>query len=172
MDRTELLLYAQNLLTPVAEKFDTPAPDRLDVYLPAERVVDAVKRMASGDRWHLAAITGLDIPQTHDVDGSIEVLYHFCQHAAIVTLRVTVPYGAPMIPSICEVVPAATLYERELIEMFGVIIEGTPSRDHLLLPDDWPDWVYPLRKSFTGLEKSEAAAIGERSITGKPAKSG
>jgi hypothetical protein len=28
--------------------------------------------------------------------------------------------------------------------------------------------VYPLRKSFTGLEKSEVAAIGERSITGRP----
>jgi Ni,Fe-hydrogenase III component G len=36
--------------------------------------------------------------------------------------------------------------------MFGVILEGMPMRDKLLLPDDWPDWVYPLRKSFKGLE--------------------
>jgi Ni,Fe-hydrogenase III component G len=69
-----------------------------------------------------------------------------------VTLRVQAPYGLPEIPSICSILPSATLYERELIEMFGLIIEETPDRSRLLLPDDWPDWVYPLRKSFKGLE--------------------
>ena len=34
----------------------------------------------------------------------------------------------------------------------GFVIEGTPVPDRLVLPDDWPDGVYPLRKSFTGLE--------------------
>ncbi len=36
--------------------------------------------------------------------------------------------------------------------MFGITVEGTPVTDKLLLPDDWPDGVYPLRKSFTGFE--------------------
>ena len=36
--------------------------------------------------------------------------------------------------------------------MFGVDLLGTPDSDHLLLPDEWPNGVYPLRKSFTGLK--------------------
>jgi Ni,Fe-hydrogenase III component G len=31
-------------------------------------------------------------------------------------------------------------------------VEGTPVIDHLLLPEHWPEGVYPLRKSFTGLK--------------------
>ena len=34
--------------------------------------------------------------------------------------------------------------------MFGMTITGTPNTEKLLLPDDWPDGVYPLRKSFHG----------------------
>jgi Ni,Fe-hydrogenase III component G len=54
----------------------------------------------------------------------------------------------------------ATLYERELIEMFGITIEGTPNTDKLLLPDDWPAGVYPLRKEFTGFATKPAEGEG------------
>ncbi len=152
MDTTTLLQSAQSLLSPYTERVETPEAERLDVYIPAEKIVEAVQAMVDAGGWHLSAMTGLDIPQSATSEGAIEILYHFCQGPAVVTLRIQVPYGLPEAPSICGVIPAATLYERELIEMFGVILDGTPVRARLLLPDDWPDWVYPLRKSFTGLE--------------------
>jgi Ni,Fe-hydrogenase III component G len=73
----------------------------------------------------------------------------------VLTIRVAAPYSDPYLPTICDLIPAATLYEREFIEMFGVILEGTPSTDRLLLADDWPVGIYPLRKSFTGLDTLE-----------------
>ncbi len=152
MDTQAALEVGKNLMTPWVERVESPEEGRLDIYLPAERIVEAVRAMVNAGGWHLSAITGLDVPQSAGSEGSIEILYHFCQGAAVVTLRIMVPYGLPEAPSICSVIPAATLYERELIEMFGVILDGTPVRDRLLLPDDWPDWVYPLRKSFKGLE--------------------
>lgn len=152
MEITTLLDHAKNLLEPWTERIETPEEDRVDVYLASGKIVEAVQAMVDAGGWHLSAITGLDIPQSATSEGAIELLYHFCQLAAVVTLRIQVPYGLPEAPSVCGVIPSATLYERELIEMFGVILEGTPSRDRLLLSDDWPDWVYPLRKSFTGLE--------------------
>ena len=159
MDTATLLQTAQTILAPFAERTTTPEPCRIDIYLPAERIAEAVAAMQSAERWHMVTITGLDIPQTHDQDGSIELLYHFCQGAAIVTLRICVSYGEPIAPTICGIIPSATLYEREVMEMFGVFFDGTPSRDRLLLPDDWPDWVYPMRKSFTGLEKNEVVSV-------------
>jgi Ni,Fe-hydrogenase III component G len=152
METSELLQLAQTLLAPWTERVETPEEERVDVYLLAEKIIEAVQAMVDAGGWHLSAITGLDIPQSETSEGAIEILYQFCQAAAVVTLRIQVPYGLPEAPSICSVIPAATLYERELIEMFGVILDGTPSRARLLLSDDWPDWVYPLRKSFKGLE--------------------
>jgi len=72
-------------------------------------------------------------------------------------VRVLLPYSQAAIPSICSVLPAASLYERELMEMFGIDVQGTPVTQKLLLPDDWPDGVYPLRKSFTGFQNKTQA---------------
>jgi len=152
MDTISLLQSAQTLLLPWTERVESPEEERIDVYMPSEKIVEAVQAMVDANGWHLSAITGLDIPQSPTSEGAIEILYQFCQAAAVVTLRIQVPYGLPEAPSICAVIPAATLYEREMIEMFGVILDGTPVRARLLLSDDWPDWVYPLRKSFHGLE--------------------
>lgn len=153
MDTTTALETAQALLAPWTQELNTPEPGRLDVYMPSEAIVDAVRAMVGAGGWHLSAITGLDIPPVEDKEGAIELLYHFCKGAAVVSLRIQAPYSQPEVPSICPVIPSATLYERELIEMFGVTLKGTPVTDRLLLPDDWPDFVYPLRKSFKGLGK-------------------
>jgi Ni,Fe-hydrogenase III component G len=154
MDNAKMIQLAQALLQPWTDHVAEPESDRLDIYMPAEKIAEAVEALVRAGGWHLSAITGLDIPQTEHEDGQIELLYQFTQRAVVLTLRIRVPYGYPAAPTICGVIPAATLYERELIEMFGVILVGTPSKDRLLLPDDWPDWVYPMRKSFRGLEAS------------------
>jgi Ni,Fe-hydrogenase III component G len=55
------------------------------------------------------------------------------------------------VPTLSGLIPAAGIYERELQEMFGVVVEGIPDPSRFLLPEDWPDGVFPLRKDFTGL---------------------
>lgn len=154
METTTLFEATQTLLAPWTEKVETPEANRVDVYMAADKIVEAVQAVINAGEWYLSAITGLDIPQSGASDGEIELLYHFCRRADILTLRVRVPYGLPEVPTICGVIPSANLYERELVEMLGVIIIGTPMRTNLLLPDDWPDYVYPLRKSFNGLDQA------------------
>ena len=43
-------------------------------------------------------------------------------------------------------VPAAIWYEREMRDMFGIQPVGLPDERRLVLPDDWPEDLYPLRK--------------------------
>ena len=150
------LQQAESVLQPIASELTRPTADRLDAMLAPRDLPRAVEALRQARFGYLSAITGLDVPpvpakgETPEVPGQVEALYHFCEGAAVVTLRVKVPYGAASIPSICHVIPSATLFERELAEMFGVTVEGTPNTDHLLLPDEWPAGVYPLRKSFVG----------------------
>lgn len=52
----------------------------------------------------------------------------------------------PEFPSVTPRVPAAVWGEREVRDMYGLQPIGLPDERRLVLPDDWPDDLYPLRK--------------------------
>lgn len=163
MDTQEALQKAEVILKDMAVSFKRPEENRLDVVISPDNLKAAVKTLLLQERWgYLSAITGLDNPE-YEVDeisremravdgkGFLEALYHFVAGAAITTLRVPLPYSNPRVESICDLMPSASIYEREAMELLGIIFEGTPDTSHLILPDGWPEGVYPLRKTFNGL---------------------
>ncbi|MCM8769559.1 MAG: NADH-quinone oxidoreductase subunit C [Candidatus Omnitrophica bacterium] len=78
----------------------------------------------------------------------IEILYHFSLDSqdVFISLRVVIPRERPAVPSLSGVIKGAAWIEREMHELFGVNFEGHPRLNRLLLPEDWPENVYPLRK--------------------------
>lgn len=54
----------------------------------------------------------------------------------------------PRIESITEVIAGANWAEREFRDAIGIHPEGHPDPRRLLLADDWPEGVYPLRRDF------------------------
>ena len=158
METETLLKEAEDLLQPFVGVVIRKEVDRLDCVVEVKNLKPAVKTLADAHWGYLMAITGLDHPAAGEqTEGVLETVYFFANEAAVAGLRVAVPYSHAVLPSICDIVPSATLYERELMEMFGIDVEGTPVRDHLVLSDDWPDGVYPMRKSFTGLADIKGA---------------
>lgn len=165
METEKALELAESLLKEFTISTNRPEANRLDVVIDRKDLKSAVTTLKIKNNWgYLAAISGLDnakyqIDETTKVktilpdEGSLELLYHFCLGAAVTTLRVSVPYNDARVDSIYDLISSVTLYERETAELFGVEFTGTPSTDRLLLPDEWPEGVYPLRKAFTGLEK-------------------
>lgn len=63
-----------------------------------------------------------------------------------VIVRALVPPHQPEFPAVAPHVPAAIWYEREVRDMFGIQPVGMPDERRLVLPDDWPADLYPLRK--------------------------
>lgn len=61
-------------------------------------------------------------------------------------IRSLVPPFQPEFPAVSPRVPAAIWYEREVRDMFGIQPIGLPDERRLVLPDDWPADLYPLRK--------------------------
>ena len=164
VDVPPALARAAEIVAPWTERSTEPEPGRLDVALDAADLLPVVTALSAAGWGRLSAITGLDLkaptapagprapgkppgaapapPPTDD----LEVLYHFCAGAAVLTLRVRVCRANPVVPSIRSVHAYADYFERELHELFGVELAGAPSLDRLLLSDDWPADVYPLRK--------------------------
>ncbi len=131
------------LLAPYVKGTREPEPDRADVVIDAADLESAAQTIRQAGWGYLSAITGLDQgPQT----GHLEVLYHFCAGADVLTLRVLLPRTDATLSSLTGIFPSARLFEQELREMFGVAILGLPDTGYLFLPDDWNKAIYPLLK--------------------------
>lgn len=107
-----------------------------------QRYREAMLALRTQDIQHILTITGVDQGKT------VEVIYHFDCRPALLNLKINLPKNALRIPTITDIFPGAILYERELMEMFGVKVEGHPDPRRIFLPDDWPDGEYPLRKEW------------------------
>jgi formate hydrogenlyase subunit 5 len=65
---------------------------------------------------------------------------------AYMVIRALIPPHQPEFPAVSPRVRAAGWYERELRDMFGIQPVGMQDQRRLVLPDDWPDHLHPLRK--------------------------
>jgi NADH:ubiquinone oxidoreductase subunit C len=120
-----------------------PAPRRIFVKVNREDLLATVQYLKDNFNFtYLATITGVDKGE------NFELLYHFANEYTCLSVRTSTPRAEPKIKSICSIIPGAILYERELPDMFGIIVEDIPDSRSLLLPDGWPIKVYPLRKDW------------------------
>jgi len=91
-----------------------------------------------------------------DSDDCFEMLYHFSndESGCVVTIKAFIrDREKPAIESITPFVPAAEWIEREIHDLLGIDFVNHPNLRRLILADDWPDGVYPLRKTCP--ERSE-----------------
>jgi len=84
-----------------------------------------------------------------DAEHCFEVLYHFSydQLGCMITLKAFVhDRQNPAIESITPFLPAAEWIEREIHDILGIDFRNHPNLRRLILFDNWPQGVYPLRK--------------------------
>ena len=98
-----------------------------------------------------------------DVRNHMEILYHFLIEDInlLISLRVKLQKPKLEIDSLAPVFEGANWIEREMHEILGINFKGHPDLKRLLLPDDWPDGVYPLRRDYKEWDKN---AIRDRGV--------
>jgi len=74
------------------------------------------------------------------------VVYHLLSFDRNEYVRIKVPldYTQLSLPSIVDLWPAANWYEREVWDMFGIVFDGHPHLQRILMPKSWVG--HPLRK--------------------------
>jgi Ni,Fe-hydrogenase III large subunit/Ni,Fe-hydrogenase III component G len=68
----------------------------------------------------------------------------------LISVEAQVDPARPEFPAVTRVVPAAHWYEREVKDLLGIEPRGHPDPRRLVLHDDWPHGLHPLRKDFDG----------------------
>ena len=108
----------------------------------------AIRAMSSyllkdlGARFNIAS--GID-ERTH-----MEILYHYTLEDLnlIITLLVKLSKEKLAIDSLATLFEGANWIEREIHEILGIDFIGHPDLRRLLLPEGWPEGVYPLRRDY------------------------
>jgi len=118
------------------------SPKRFYVEVKPEDVPEFIRFLFDKQGARFSTASGIDVR-----DG-IEILYHmtFDREGKIITVRTLVPKPFPEIESLANFLPAANWIEREIYDLLGVKFRGHPDFRRLLLSDDWPEGVYPLRR--------------------------
>jgi Ni,Fe-hydrogenase III large subunit/Ni,Fe-hydrogenase III component G len=128
----------------VEESWQTDRQVTITVKL--ESVPDAVEALYYEHNGWLSVVVGND---ERPLNGSFGVYYVLSMEGAEkchVAVHGVVSADTLEFPSVTPKVPAAVWGEREIRDMFGLRPVGLPDQRRLVLPDDWPDELYPLRK--------------------------
>ena len=169
MNIEQNLQNAEQLLTVWNKETVHPESNRVDIVIASDDLRPAVTALHDAHWGYLSAITGLDLGVE---SGQLEALYHFCNGPAITTLKVRLPRTTDaLLPTIEDIIPPATFFERELHETVGFKFTGVKSMERLFIPDDWPEDVYPLRADFkieqaSPVEGRHADELPEQGLVG------
>lgn len=90
----------------------------------------------------LTAITGLDETAT------LAAMYHLASAGTLLNVRTRVPRDNPKLDTVSKIFPNADIFERELIDLFGIQVQGLVEGPRYPLTDDWPKDEFPLRKDW------------------------
>ena len=130
------------------------APDQVTVTVELNSLPAVVETLYYQHGGWLATVVGNDerplnghfaLYYVLSVEGSPDTSVQDGQNA-YVAVRALIPPHSLEFPSVTPKVPAAVWYEREVRDMFGLQPVGLPDERRLVLPDDWPEGLYPLRK--------------------------
>ncbi len=133
------------------KKFFEKSPRRYYIDIDKEDLLDFVKYIFNDLRGRYTILSGVDTPK------GIEILYHFSfdEIGKLVTLRVLLPRDNPEVESISPVITGAQWIEREIQDLLGVKFLNHPDPRRFILPDDWEEGVYPLRRDYKPKEQNE-----------------
>src|SRR3989338_1967548 len=122
---------------------------------PSAEAVGMLSVLHNEKKLPLMTITATDERAENDC---FKIWYLFgIPHEHALLLVFVVVKGAEQFPSLCSSVYASRNYERRIRSFFGLIPAGHSDNRPLILHENWPTTLFPLRKDFAWDKRPEAA---------------
>ncbi len=124
-------------------RVEHPHPNRMMLLCESENSLEVNKFLFSELGLRFVIITGID------AEDCFEMLYHYSNDrtGCVATIRAFIhDRENPSIESVTPLIPGAEWIEREVHDILGIDFTNHPNLKRLILNDDWPEGVYPLRK--------------------------
>lgn len=120
-----------------------------------ESIIEVARYLRDMHRFdHVKGVTGVDLSRLKEDGGPyIELLYHLGSledqelNDVILNLSVMLDIEDPVVSSLYSIWPSVEFHEREVYDMLGVIFNGHPKLERILLPEYWMD-IPPLKKEY------------------------
>jgi len=119
------------------------AESRVYLLCESENVYDVCRFLFDELKLRFVISTGVD------AEHCFEVLHHFTDDecGCMVTVKAFIrDRESPELDSITPLIAGAEWIEREMHDILGINFTNHPNLQRLILSDDWPEGVYPLRK--------------------------
>lgn len=145
-------MNAQTLTAEIKKKYPDalvsstePTPHRLFLTVNRENIQEVADYLFNTVKARLILSSGTD---KSPINGTYEVTYIFSldRDNLFVALKEILDPGDPHIPSLTNIIPGADWHEREMRDLMGIVPDGHPDPRRLVVSDDWPEDVFPLRK--------------------------
>jgi NADH-quinone oxidoreductase subunit C len=146
MDSSSIISTLAPLVSGVA--FDVGASvDMPTIYVPGDRLVDTCRALRDTPSLKFSVLAEITAADYFPREPRFEVVYHLLsiQHRARLRLKVRVGHDGS-VPTVQSVWLAAGWLEREVWDMFGILIDGHNDLRRLLMPEDWEG--HPARKDY------------------------
>ena len=117
------------------------------VYVPGDKLHDTLLFLRDEHEFQLLSLLSAidywpqDNPRYHVVYGLTSLTQHL-----MIQVRVRLPGPDPQVPTVSDIFETANWKERELYDMFGIVVQGHPDPRRILMPDDWDG--HPLRRDY------------------------
>ena len=138
----------------IKQKFETKFPGMITdfksprqgrIYMRVEnKAFKDILKFASGNLGfaHLSTLTGVDLGT------KFEVLYHLFGNRTVLSIAISADHDDPRIDTVTDIIPGALVHEREIQDLLGIKVNNIPDGRRLIIPEDWPQGQYPLRKDW------------------------
>lgn len=107
---------------------------------------------------HLSCVSAVDWKDRFESVYQVSNWYNGC----VVQVNALIPYDDPRIDSLVGLWSAADYHEREAWDLMGIVYEGHPNLERILLPKDFK--FHPLRKEFA--QEVDRQYISRRKLKG------
>jgi NADH-quinone oxidoreductase subunit C len=133
----------------------TGRDEMLELHPTREQYLDTIATLREEEHHMLLDLTAVDYlthPGRELPEGiaaeRFEVVATTIRHSEPerVRIRVQVPEGDPVLPTLFDHHPGSEGLEREVFDMFGISFDGHPDLTRILMPEDWDG--HPLRKDY------------------------